>query len=109
MAGFDPVANALQPALQPLPTLALLTPLRHPAGPIPLPIIGQPVSIDHKLDSVEPQHPSRVRSPEGGNVIGAEEEAVVYNFPRLLEDPTGRLRKSTFISSYGPEFSPIYI
>jgi hypothetical protein len=107
--GFDPIANALQPTPQPLPTSALLTPIQHPAQAVPFPIIGQPMPIDYKIDSAESQNPSRVRSPGGEHVIGTEEEAVVYNFPRLLEDPTGRLRKSTFVSSYRPKSSPIYI
>jgi hypothetical protein len=105
LVGFDPIANALQS----LATPALPTPLQHSAQASPFPIIEQPVPIDYKLDSVEPQNPSRVRSPGRGHVIGTEEEAVVYNFPRLLKDPTGRLRKSTFLSSYRPESSPIYI
>jgi len=107
--GFDPIANALQPTPQSLPTPALLTPIQHPVQAVPFPIIGQPVPIDYKIDSDEPQNPSRVRSPGGGHVISAEEEAVVYNFPRLLEDPTGRLRKSTSVSSYKPKSSSIYI
>jgi len=109
LVGADPTANALQPALQLIPTPALLTPLQHPAQSSPFLIVAQTVPIDHKPDSIEPQNPSRARSPGGEHVIGAEEEAVVYNFPRLLEDPTGRLRKLTFVLSYRLKSSPTYI
>jgi hypothetical protein len=101
LAGFDPVANT------PQPTVPFLPPSAHhtPAQPSPLSISSQPLPIDYRQDTVVPQNSSCIRSPGVGAIVGPEEEAVVYNFPRLLEDPTGRLRKSTFFPSYAPEFS----
>jgi hypothetical protein len=101
LVGFDLVANKPQPTVPFLPTSAHHT----PAQPSPLPISSQPLPIKYRQDTVVPQNCSRIRSPGVGTILGPEEEAVVYNFPRLLEDPTGRLRKSTFFPSCAHEFS----
>ncbi len=49
-----------------------------------------PANVADKLSNGVPRN-------KDGN--GYDEEAVVYNFPRLLEDPTGRLRKLALFHS----------
>jgi hypothetical protein len=96
LVGFDLAANTSQPNVTIVPTTVDQKPAQNPAQSSPLPVSEQPLPITYPQDSVVPQNHSRTRSPGVGTVTGSEEEAVVYNFPRLLEDPTGRLRESTY-------------
>jgi hypothetical protein len=50
---------------------------------------------DDKKDSLNPVDQSSQLLSRGSTVSGQDEEAVVYSNTRMLQDPTGRLRKAS--------------